>query len=96
MKISTLLKSPGNWTQGFFARDKFNNPVNSNNPGAVKFCLVGAMRICYPDLEKRQDALDKLTRALPRRYKRSGVVLFNDARTRKFSDIQRLVRRAKV
>lgn len=43
------------WTQGAFARDKFGNSVNSDDPEAISWCIVGACSIA-----KAQDGWIKL------------------------------------
>lgn len=43
-RASELLATEENWTQGRFARDRNNHPVDYTAENACKFCLRGAIK----------------------------------------------------
>ena len=82
MKVKEFLSGPEVWTQGVIARDKNNKPVFINHPGAVKWCLVGAICKCY---DCRNDKL-----IISLLYDKVGLVgNFNDTHT--FEEVKALV-----
>ena len=55
MKLKEIFKTEESWIQGVMARDKNNRMVEPEDSEAVKFCLMGAIALCYPNLyEKRR------------------------------------------
>jgi hypothetical protein len=101
MKVSELLDTPDKWTQWWFARDKGGRAVEANDPEAVCYCLMGAVKRCYGDnpAEKFQ-ATANLGAAIA---KRAGikpyfglVSVWNDAPGRTFAEVQEVVREAGI
>ena len=73
MKISELLSSPSKWTQGSFAKDADGEPVCWSSRYAERFCLLGALKKCYPNVEE-QNRIRSLVRD------RVGVITnYNDS-----------------
>lgn len=66
MKVKELLARPKAWTQRAFARDKDGKAVLWNTPSACQFCLIGAVRFCYPDMHEQDLVLSKLKEAIKR------------------------------
>ncbi len=91
MKVKDLITSRSRWCKGYFAKDRLGNEVNPDSPFAARFCLVGGLTRCYPDLKKRAAAVRKLKRILfP-----VSISVFNDE-VATFPDIQRVLRKANV
>ena len=55
-RARALIASPGSWTQGEFARDANDAPVNWRSPEAVRFCVWGALNRAAYEMtgDKRQ------------------------------------------
>jgi hypothetical protein len=60
MKAFELIASRENWTQGHNARDEDNEPVSSDSPRAVSFCLLGALGRTYSRNEEYAEAKRKV------------------------------------
>lgn len=60
MKAHELIANPENWTTDENARDSEGRPVNSNDPNAVSFCLLGALGKCYPGINDYRIAKAKV------------------------------------
>ena len=86
MKIKQLLATEKNWCKGSFAQDAQGNTVSSHETTATAWCLVGAARQCYPELE-RSFILRQIKEARSMR----DVGTWNDAPERTFEEVKRLV-----
>ncbi len=94
MKVRELLSDPSRWTQGTFARNRNGIPTSSNAPDACKWCLLGAIRKCYPEEGDYGKSWRKLKDAV---YEYTGTDLaavFND--TAKHEDILKVLEIADV
>jgi hypothetical protein len=64
MKAHELLKNPDNWTQGWFHKEKKSEaPLyleQVEEPLACSHCLLGALKICYPDEIMNVEVKNKL------------------------------------
>lgn len=52
------------WTQGCAARDKYGIRCKEDNPNAVSFCMVGALRKLEPNFWTRTDAYDAIRKVI--------------------------------
>jgi len=92
-KIKDLLNSEDKWTKGALYRDKLGKASNyyPNSEGA-KCCLLGAARVCYPEIGKRMSVLEKIYMTL---LETCGNTLtipqWNDDENTSFQDVQNLV-----
>jgi hypothetical protein len=50
MKVHELLDDPSKWIQGKYAVDKEGTEVTPDSEHACAWCLVGAIKKCYPDI----------------------------------------------
>lgn len=57
--VLDLLSNPDHWTTKAYARDNNKKIVDDQSPFASCWCIVGAIRKCYPTQE-RFEVLDKL------------------------------------
>jgi hypothetical protein len=48
MKMHELLSDASKWTQRATARNADGEPCPANDRGAVRWCLLGAAKVCYP------------------------------------------------
>ncbi len=87
MKVYELLDSPEKWTQGAFARTADGDEKDHTDKDAVSFCLLGAIRKCYPSLYQRVDVLAKVRTILP-----DGMTIWNDADNRTHAEVLNLAR----
>jgi len=99
MKVSQFLNET-NWTQGAAARNQSGEPVAPGSPDATCFCLLGAMRRCYPGYTfDFESAMLRITHAIHRRVKYSVFIPvqdFNDQPGRTFDEIAEVIREAQV
>lgn len=77
--VSDLLSSASRWTTGAFGRDAKGNgcdPVHGL-PGAVCYCVEGALLTVYPDKRARAAATErvKVAAGLP---PHAGLAIWND------------------
>lgn len=78
MKIYEFLDSPDKWCGGAMARNARGEPCNMNSSEACKWCLIGALNVCYKGVTR-----NKLGRKLDLEVKKRGrgpdtAVEFND------------------
>ena len=87
MKIKELLSDPSKWTQGKIARDSSMNEIHPNDPQAVCWCLIGAVRKCYPG----HYDYENLCKRIVEQTKEEFLFNWNDSPTTTFSDVKSLV-----
>lgn len=88
--VEQLLSSPEKWIQQSFARLANGFLATTDDPDAVQFCLVGAMRHCYPNYYQFDTpAWSRLRAAFGNGI--SDVLTWNDAPERTFADVQALI-----
>jgi len=76
-RAADLIKAPGAWTQGTYARGKSGKPVETRR-SAVCFCLIGAIDYVEgyePGLEGNVRALDAVRDVIP---DDKSIAEFND------------------
>lgn len=49
MKVYELLNSPEKWAKGNYSFTRDGQPVRWNHPGAIRWCVMGAIYKCYGD-----------------------------------------------
>ncbi|MGI9449346.1 MAG: DUF6197 family protein [Geminicoccaceae bacterium] len=54
------IEDPERWCQGWFARDIAGHPIGSRNPGACKWCSLGAIRVVWGPLSYESKVLQTL------------------------------------
>lgn len=93
MTVQMLLRDETCWTRGAFARDRRAQEVPPQDPAAVRWCVIGAIRHCYRDDNARAHALSQVAGCILRHYGTRGEVCwkgtalevttyFNDAEER--------------
>lgn len=90
MRIAEFLADPERWTQRALARDASGTCVRPLAPEACRWCLVGALIVCYPDDRERWEVVEKLMHAV---FGASGMSLtfWNDSPDRTHAEILALV-----
>ncbi len=108
MKISELLSSPDKWTQHACARlspdtDDLprlqNPPVESDHPGAVCWCLIGAVEKCYGpsgtlEFNRTVGKLLHHLGKIPDPHNVNAIANWNDARERSHAQVLELALKA--
>jgi hypothetical protein len=91
MKAHQLLSEPEKWTQFAYARDKDGHPTQVTAPEATRFCMLGALRKCYPDFASELSALSKVRQSIKRLYHEDYAMpsAFND--TMPYEDVKRVL-----
>lgn len=92
MKLKELFSFEDKWTKGSDARNKWGHRCKPDDPGAISFCLYGAIVKCY---RQGNDATyfeisRKISEYVTKNFSNSSYTEFNDT-TAKFEDIQKLV-----
>lgn len=89
MKVTDLLCTESMWTVGAEARTRTGEPVHAEDEKAVCWCLIGAISICYPKFEDREQIIRAVIREISaRRHEPTWIDQFNDSTT--FSEIREL------
>ncbi len=91
MKVQELLDKPEKWTQNAYARDEIRRSVHYEDPFAVCFCLIGAVRKCYPIILEREAIEAEIDSEL-----KCWGFNWNDAPERTFEDIKNLVEKLDI
>lgn len=76
-----LLAKPNGWCRGAYARTAGGLAVYYNNPLAVSFCALGAIRAIYPT-EQVQQLKNKLAKHI-----KHDIIQWNDAYARSKSEV---------
>jgi len=76
MKVKELLINENKWTHDNYAVDNNERIVSPQSDKATKWCVIGAIIRCYPDLQLRVKIINKLGR-----YIRTGILVWNDTST---------------
>ncbi len=83
MKAYELLNSPEKWTQGAYARDKYNETISSESPAAVKWCVHGAITKCYGRAgAKGEECMMRLI------HQKGSVSRWNDSRLTTWEEVR--------
>lgn len=79
-KIIDLFNKPGAWGQGRLAVNSAGVVVNTSDPQAVKFCLVGAIFKLFPDTYERGAVKDFICGQLKLTPSFGSLIEINDAK----------------
>lgn len=93
MKIKELLDSPEKWTKGYWAKTKEDENISPLDIYASKWCLVGAVRFCYQNIE--YNVLARIKEAL-NNFSVGGLTEWNDAPERTFEEVKALVNKLDI
>lgn len=75
-----LIDTPKKWTKGALARAESGEPIYTDDPEAVCFCLHGAVnRVSGHQEHLRRGAKDKIALAIDTMYPGYGIAEFNDS-----------------
>lgn len=91
MKVAELLFDESKWIQGKFAKDVNDQEVDIQSSRACKFCLLGAIRYCYP--VTYEDVNNRLYSVL-KSINVQSIAIFNDSHN--YEEVMELVRRADI
>ena len=99
-EILKLFRNAKRWTKGFFAKDEFNNSVYSDYPGAVCWCLAGAInKVCAESNCRSSTNLLSLfvEGAINQLYPKtcSAITYWNDQPQTTIKDVRSVLRLAK-
>lgn len=78
MKIYEFLDSPDKWCGGAMARNSRGEPCNMNSSEACKWCLIGALNVCYKGATRNKLGTKLDIAARKRRPGVGSAVEFND------------------
>jgi len=99
LKVRELLSDESKWTKGTYARNSENIRVYATSLEASRWCLVGALRKCYPGFgEDYYEAQRKIENTLGHSIHSFVCYLpdWNDAPERTFKEVKDLVNKANV
>lgn len=93
-----LLSAPERWTKGRYARNADGSCVPPTAPGAVCFCLEGALCRVTAGMERAELLVCEARIALERHggsdsLRRNGIVAWNDRKIRKFEQVTKALER---
>ncbi len=94
MKIKELLKSPKQWTKGQYARNKSGLAIQSTDPEAVCWCIMGAANRCYPSVKNSK--LNQNIQHLIGEEIGYNPSVWNDAPERTFEDVHALAEKLDI
>jgi hypothetical protein len=97
-RLQQLFTSPSRWTKKYFGKDSLGYSTNPDHRDAVRFCLLGGVRRCYP-VTAQSAIRKKLTTAINKLYPKRdawNLTMFNDDRSTRFADILRVIKKARV
>ena len=94
MKAWQLLSSKKKWTKGVMAAGPRGGKREIKDPEAICWCAAGAIFKCYehPDINR---VLIKLEREL-KIYGHLSITIWNDAPSRKFSEVRALLKKLDI
>jgi hypothetical protein len=92
MKAYEILMSH-DWCKGAFARTASGESVGSQDPGAVSFCLLGAIGKAYSGSDSVPGAIAELSKLLPADI---SFTRWNDEPSRTKEEVLEVLRRAGV
>lgn len=102
MKVKELLNSAEKWTKGEMARNNNEKYVGVKAKSAEKFCLLGAIYKCYPKKEAK-NIIMKIAptfnsgESTEHIYECEEIIFsWNDRKSRKFKDVQKLVNKLNI
>jgi hypothetical protein len=96
MKVQQLLKQEEDWCKGTLARDTDGFSVGLFDKEAVKFCLLGALLLCYNRYEFDMRIRGKVSTVVNRLYKEISLSIFNDDPYTTFAMIRKVIEEADV
>ena len=86
MKVCELLDDEKKWMKHDFAADKKGHSVQPESKRACRWCLAGAIFMCYP-----YSANEIVARVIKRIGHGSSISSWNDDSWRRFSDVRELI-----
>lgn len=96
MTVQELFRDERRWTKGAMARSISGNKCYPEDKLAECFCLVGALRHCYPDLVEYATMRQHVEYTLKSQGFHESIVAWNDRRDRTLKEVQELVKLADV
>jgi hypothetical protein len=98
-KVKDLLTNESKWTQGAPAREADGGECSVNSPGAVSYCLLGAVyAVCGCKTRDSRRAIVKLAVAagLPVDIPDARLIIWNDDGARTFEEVRSVIEKADV
>ena len=88
--VLDLLRDPAHWAKGCYAYNSDGESVAPESEQAVCWCLIGAIKKCYPEnIANQVDKLDALLETI-------AIVPFNDAPSTTHDQIVALLEKAQI
>lgn len=103
--VRDVFQDPMRWTQGSDARDRDGSETSAYDSSATCWCLMGALRLVYPDWDDRMEASRKLAHSglldhpgfpFPDPRYEGQMIDWNDNPERKHQEVLDLVTKAGV
>jgi hypothetical protein len=94
MKCHELISNESKWTQKIGARSVNNIPICILNHDAVKWCIAGALCVCYPDTAEQIYKMDLLCASLGLEPRFVNLHEWNDSVT--YDEVITLLRKLDV
>lgn len=90
MKLKEFFSTRNKWTKNAYARNQEGKPVPLSNSNAVKFCILGGIKVCYP-LEQQEKIAAKIRDYIdPNGH--TSIVEWQDVPKRRFKEVKKLLK----
>ncbi len=97
MKAWQLFKNRKNWCQGSWGRDKNGMTVYTDDPCAVTFCAVGAMRKVYKEGTGIYARMDwKLRHYVMSNTQYEGIAAWNDHKNQRWGKVKAVMKKLNI
>lgn len=96
MKLKDLFVDSFRWIQHDWAQSEEGAHCSFDHPNAVRFCLVGGINKCYPDINSQRSIRVKIEKYIDNLESSAPIMVWNDSSDRTFQDILDLINKLDI